>query len=138
MSRVIREREQETHVEYTLLHPRKDCPGAGWGPKCDEEGRVDEDELRARAPACYAEWVRVQKLGYDDAGYHEPYVQKFESTWMRPLLIRCDCGQSLSCSAFTNTCDCGRDYNRSGALLAHRSQWGEETGEALPDILRIE
>lgn len=30
---------------------------------------------------------------------------------------------------FTNTCDCGRDYNMSGDVLAPRSHWGEETGE---------
>ncbi len=36
------------------------------------------------------------------------------------------------------TCDrCGADYNSSGQMLADRSQWGEETGESLADILRI-
>ena len=44
--------------------------------------------------------------------------------------VRC-CGSWLSCDAFTVTCySCGADYNMSGARLAPRSQWGEETGES--------
>ncbi len=50
-------------------------------------------------------------------------------------VIRCGCGQEVYCSGFTNTCDCGRDYNHAGQQLAPRSQWGEETGESLSDIL---
>jgi hypothetical protein len=38
----------------------------------------------------------------------------------------------------TNTCECGRDYNWGGQLLAPRSQWGEETGETAADILRVD
>ena len=35
----------------------------------------------------------------------------------------------LECPDFTNTCECGQDYNSGGQLLAPREQWGEETGE---------
>jgi hypothetical protein len=35
----------------------------------------------------------------------------------------------------TNTCDCGADYNMSGARLADRSQWGQETGEHPVDVV---
>lgn len=42
----------------------------------------------------------------------------------------CDfCKSEVYLGAFTNTCDCGADYNMSGQLLAPREQWGEETGE---------
>ena len=52
--------------------------------------------------------------------------------------IKCECGHSLQLWAFTNTCNvCGSDYTRDGQLLAPRSQWGEETGESLEEILRI-
>ena len=51
--------------------------------------------------------------------------------------VKC-CGHWLECDRFTNTCDhCGRDYNFSGQLLAHRSQWGEETGETASDVLGL-
>lgn len=52
-------------------------------------------------------------------------------------IIRCACGQTLETPGFTNTCECGADYNWAGQRLAHRSQWGEETGESLSDILNI-
>jgi hypothetical protein len=43
--------------------------------------------------------------------------------------IRC-CGEWLSCERFTTTCcHCAADYGMSGARLAPREQWGEETGE---------
>lgn len=44
----------------------------------------------------------------------------------------------MVCRSFTNTCECGADYNMSGQMLAPRHQWGEETGESADDILRAE
>lgn len=52
--------------------------------------------------------------------------------------VHCPCGAWLPCPGFTNTCDCGRDYNWAGQLLAPRSCWGEETGETADDIIRAE
>ena len=51
----------------------------------------------------------------------------------------CDvCGTEVELGHFTCTCaKCGADYNWGGQRLAPRSQWGEETGENLSDILRI-
>ena len=54
-----------------------------------------------------------------------------------PRIGLCQCGEEVILDHFTNTCECGRDYNRSGQELAPREQWGEETGESLSDILRI-
>ena len=51
---------------------------------------------------------------------------------------KCRCGRDVEFSKFTNTCECGADYNMSGQQLAPRSQWGEETGESLADILQID
>ena len=73
-------------------------------------------------------------------------AQKLEKVeWVRKdgrkverLEIRCDCGESLLCTGFTNTCECGLDYDMDGNKLADRSQWGEETGESINDILRID
>ena len=58
--------------------------------------------------------------------------------WQRGIAeVKC-CGAWLLCHSFTNTCShCERDFNSSGQLLAPRSQWGEETGESLPEILSI-
>lgn len=48
-------------------------------------------------------------------------------------VIKCDCGKEVYCTSFTNTCECGADYNFNGDRLAPREQWGEETGEHWTD-----
>jgi len=54
-------------------------------------------------------------------------------------VIKCtDCGREVLCYGFTNTCECGADYNMSGQQLAPREQWGEETGESVADILSVD
>ena len=55
-----------------------------------------------------------------------------------PAIGRCECGAEVELGGFTNTCErCHADYNSSGQRLAPREDWGDETGESLPDILRI-
>jgi len=55
-----------------------------------------------------------------------------------PKVIEC-CGEELPCPNFTNTCPhCSADYNWAGQRLAPRSQWGEETGESVEEILGID
>lgn len=56
----------------------------------------------------------------------------------RRAVGRCSCGREVLLRGFTNTCECGADYNISGQRLAPRSQWGEETGESVADILAID
>ncbi len=55
-----------------------------------------------------------------------------------PRVITCACGRKVACTGFTNSCECGADYNRTGDRLTPREQWGEETGEHPTDILRID
>jgi hypothetical protein len=46
-------------------------------------------------------------------------------------VVECDCGTQVKCfNAWANQCQCGLEYNGGGQQLAHRSQWGEETGES--------
>lgn len=61
---------------------------------------------------------------------NEERPSRYGGTFIRPRVeVKC-CGAWLRCDRFTNTCDrCGADYNMSGARLAPREQWGEETGE---------
>lgn len=54
---------------------------------------------------------------------------------VKRLEIRCDCGLRVLCSRDVNPCECARDYNMSGQVMAPRNQWGEETGEHPADIL---
>ena len=56
---------------------------------------------------------------------------------MQKKIVCKQCGTDLWVDTrnFTNTCECGADYNGYGQLLAPREQWGEETGETVSDIL---
>jgi hypothetical protein len=55
-----------------------------------------------------------------------------------PAIGLCECGKKVVLLGFTNTCECNRDYNVCGQLLAPRGQWGEETGESASDILNYD
>jgi len=68
---------------------------------------------------------------------HEERFRPSGRPYWAPV-IKCRCGKEVVCAGFTNTCECGADYNNFGSLLTPRSQWGEETGESLSDILSIQ
>lgn len=54
----------------------------------------------------------------------------------RRARVTCDCGEVFTIYSDPEACPrCGADYNLTGQRLAPRSQWGEETGETLADIL---
>lgn len=57
------------------------------------------------------------------------HVDEGETVRRVPAIGQCDCGEKVVLAGFTNSCQCGRDYNSAGQELAPRSQWGEETGE---------
>lgn len=66
-------------------------------------------------------------------------VKTFERLITEPAILKCSCGDTVTLRCFTNTCsECHTDYNMSGQALAPRSQWGEETGENVADILAID
>jgi hypothetical protein len=118
--------------EYSYDYEWNDCPGAGFGFPCDEHGNIDEESMAPEA----RENLRKCRNGENDVT--DKGVQVREWRYRAPNIGRCDCGAEVVLDGFTNTCDgCGADYNSAGQRLAPRSQWGEETGESLGDILRI-
>jgi hypothetical protein len=127
---VTRSRRVEC-VEYVLSFIWRDSPGAGFSFDCDQEGNVDRSLLSPEAienlDACIDGRYDVRAEG----------VIKREWSYREPAVGKCSCGGMVFLDHFTNTCKCGRDYDSSGWLLAPRSQWGEDTGEHLADILRI-
>ncbi len=89
-------------------------------------------------PLTEAHRARVAELVIDPA-YEDLGVDERSWSYADPAVIRCDCcGEHVELHGFTNSCECGADYNMSGDMLAPRSQWGEETGEDLGEILRIQ
>jgi hypothetical protein len=164
--RILTERTITTATSYQLMfwlktdHPQLRGRGASFD--CDKNGIVDEDALRSR-PAAFAnyqeyrsgkvacmvdvrylydhkreEYVSVPGTGTRmEVQVRTPYVEERAHRHTEPAVGLCQCGRKVTLSGFTNTCDCGRDYDMSGQLLADRRQWGEETGETLADILAV-
>jgi len=132
MTDFIRRALRHSEISYRRVFTHGDSEHAGFAFPCDAEGHVDREALPERARAnfdrCLAGAIDVVDRG----------MRVEEHRWTEPAAIRCPCGDEVELAGFTNPCSrCGRDYDGSGALLAPREQWGEETGESLADILRI-
>ena len=115
-------------IEYFHIFQRAD--GSGYSFPVTEDG-VFEAKCDA-AEKNYQLATSSLVPGLRDLGIEE---REYFSTPSKYGI--CSCGQEVMLTGFTNTCNCGLDYNSSGELLAPRSQWGEETGESLSDILGI-
>lgn len=129
MPKYISKRTRTHLVTYTRDFDRNDGKG-GFAFPCDANGafEVRREEYQAR----------VAELSGDPA-YTDQGVEKHESWVTEPAVIECEgCSSHVRLSGFTNTCECGADYNMSGSVLAPRSQWGEETGESVSDILSVD
>ena len=115
----IVQRSHHTYVErYALLFAWNDTPKAGFSFPCTKEGIVEsglplpaQDNLKKCLSGEYA----VTPQGVVDCSY----------TYFQASIGRCECGEIIELADFTNTCECGREYNSSGQLLAPRSQWEE-------------
>jgi hypothetical protein len=129
MVEIIHRRRTEESVTRYHEYEWADCPGAGFSFNVDEEDRIVVTD-------CNRENVELCRSG--DPRIVDRGIREFRHAYTLPAVGRCSCGEEVELAHFTNTCDgCGRDYNASGQQLAPRSQWGEETGESLGDILRI-
>ncbi len=115
---------QEWYREFARAGAKSVCLAF----KSDRDGTPIEEHTRARVAALSSD------TAYEDRG-----VREVSWSYADPAVIRCDCcGEHVELHGFTNTCSsCETDYNMSGDMLAPRSQWGEETGEDLGEILRI-
>lgn len=110
---------QET--EYRLFYEGEDIRGWGYSFKCTPEGIV----LDQKHPS----YVGVLTGEFNGHKFKAPVIQKFTHSYTEPAIGKCACGRKVALQGFTCPCDCGREYNGSGQLLAPREQWGEETGE---------
>jgi hypothetical protein len=127
--KIIRQRERKEEIEYVHDFVSVEDPSRGFAINCSESGQPIDKAARER----YAELqqdVKAGKLRYKG-------LRMFAHRWTEPAVGRCHCGREVVLDGFTNTCRCGSDYNFAGQALAPRSQWGEETGESLADILSI-
>ena len=132
--KIIQHREHKTSVSYSQEFRWKgESKHNGFGFPCNDKGEIDFDAL---PNAALNNLSKILFGEYNDRIQYDG-IEKYEHSYNEPAIGKCDCGCEVILDGFTNTCHCGRDYNMSGQQLADRSQWGEETGEDLSDILRI-
>ncbi len=113
---IIKRREYKRVVTHTLVFK-------GWCFGCDSKGNVDESAL---GPFELENYHKCIEKG-------PGRIERYEQSYSEPAIGKCSCGREVVLANFTNTCECGADYNSSGQRLACRSQWGEETGEHWTD-----
>ncbi len=121
--RFISHREAVEDRSWRLNFARLDDPSSGFLFDCDQKGMVDRSKLTAAGLANLDDCIAGKGVG---RGRIQPIVTRY----MKPAVIRCNCGAKLSLHhPWANECECGREYNGSGQMLAPRARWGEETGE---------
>ncbi len=128
---IIRKRQRITTKSYDLKWEGEG--GRGFSFDCDENGVVDESAMYPAGLENLA-LCRAGKM----EGYTGPTIATYTNTYTEHAVGRCHCGEEVTLAGFTNTCECGTDYNNSGQRLAPRSQWGYDTGESISDILSID
>lgn len=131
---IISESEVIETVYYELFFGYVDGgPHDGFGFPATADG-LDLPALERRPAA-----LENYKLCLDGTHQVKPgRLIELKHRYRQPAVGKCSCGCEVTLDGFTNTCDrCERDYNSGGQLLAPRSQWGEETGEAFCDLQDI-
>ena len=132
MAKIIREREHFSNKGYSLQYDYLGENKFGFGFDCDENGVVNEKNLTDLGKKNLA----ICRSNENNA-FEKPYIMTHTNHWVEEAVLECDCGAEVSLHGFTNTCECGADYNMSGQRLAPREFWGEETGETASDILNL-
>lgn len=129
--KILRQRQSGVTTNYYLFFQDKNMePGCGSAFPCDEAGNVYPLEHEA-GRSNYARCLRGE-------GVLPGVIEARENQWTECAVGKCDdCGRRVTLYGFTNTCDCGADYNSSGQRLAPREQWGEETGEHWSDCIDL-
>lgn len=150
MPRFIKQRTTRETIEYRRFFEDIRRSGSGFGFECNADGTPTNLNPTSKESyeACLTGKVEVYARigdpefvpGKDTVITMEVVdrgIEEVRHSWTEPAVIACDCSRHVTLDGFTNTCECGADYNGSGQRLAPRKQWGEETGESLADILRI-
>lgn len=123
---IIKHRKHVTVVSYFHAFDYEGKENHGFAFDCNEQGvpALKNEASQANYAACLAGFANGSKVV--DRG-----IKRREHSYFESAVGRCSCGKNVALdSSWANECDgCGREYNGSGQQLAHRSQWGEETGE---------
>lgn len=128
--KIISPRQRINNFRATVNFNRKDVPGAGFSFDCDKSGKPIFN-----SPLAEENYKKCVNGEFDVTG---PFYTEMGGSYIQPAIGICDdCNEEVELHGFTNTCECGTDYNMSGQKLASREFWGDDTGESLSDILMI-
>jgi hypothetical protein len=117
--------------EFHLFYERKE-KGSGFSFPCDKDGNVITTHLFPEAQDSLAQCIAHPEQ------FLSPVVHDYSRDIRHCAVGECNhCNGYIALQGFTNTCDCGAEYNSAGQELAPRECWGEETGEHPADIGRI-
>lgn len=125
---IIRQAFTSVGMEFFLNFPFNGKEESGYSFPCDSDGVVTS----SLNPTARENLRKCLDGTYDVA---KPTLEKREWRNRHPRIGRCECGAGVALQNFTNPCECGRDYNMGGQLLAPRECWGEETGEHWTECL---
>lgn len=122
--KIVRQGQRVKVEKYALDFQWNDGPpGCGFSFPCDKQGKLLLEEMhpigRENLEKCLSGEYAVTPEGIKDCSY----------TYWEPAQGRCSCGRIVELADFTNTCDCGLEYNSCGQLLAPRCQWEEPWDE---------
>lgn len=130
--KIIKHRQHVTVTTYSLVFDYEGENGWGFSFDCDRRGRV-----KSLRPAGEKNYQACLTGTVDGRPVVARGIESRSHSYAEPAEGRCCCGRVVVLDSFTNECDCGRDYNMSGQLLAPRAQWGEETGECAADLRNL-
>jgi len=129
--KIISHRQRVTVPHYEIFFQYADSKSlSGFGFTATADGKVDTAVLEKK-PAALSNY---RKCLSGEFAVKPGQFRFWEHDYIEAAIGKCICGCTVSLDSFTNTCECGRDYNMSGQELAARSQWGEETGETYADL----
>lgn len=122
-------RDVPVPVWYQMYWERT-AGGSGYSFPCTVDGVLITDGL------CDAALANIRLVDSHPEQFRSPRINRYGGGFRREHAVyECDCCHApVECDRFTNTCDCGADYNMSGQRLADRSQWFDGTDECMADI----
>ena len=128
---ILKRRERITTTHHSQCYYWKDMPDAGFGFDCDKDGNVDFDAMEEPARLNY------EKCRDGTFAVTGPFLESYKSTYFEPAELKCSCGCVVYLTmSLVNDCECGAQYNSSGQRLAPQSQWGDDTGESISEIMQ--
>ena len=123
--KILQKSHHKTFVSYERFFESALFQGSGYVFDCDKDGNLINPNIDSvnNFNSCLSGEYNVIDHG----------IEKVKNTKFVSAIGQCDCGRKVYLDSFTNTCDCGIDYNMSGDRLASREFWGEETNEHWSD-----